>query len=243
MHNLLANIAKFRQLLTETYGADNLTNGNFRCYSNQPKASDIEIVAIAFAAEAMQIDSENMLFSIFKNDFPHYNESIPDRTNFNRRRRILQPFIDLLSERLSLELTADEDTFIIDSMPLPICRFARCGKLKIMKEDLEFQPAKGYSAIDKTHYFGYKLNMVVSSNSIVKNFSITQANVHDVRTLEDMSNGFLEKVNLLGDKGYIGKNIQLSLFKENSVKLITPMRINQKGPTQGILNIEKQERE
>jgi hypothetical protein len=57
MHNLLANTAKFRQLLTETYGADNLTNGNFRCYSNQLKASDIEIVAIAFAAEAMQIDS------------------------------------------------------------------------------------------------------------------------------------------------------------------------------------------
>ena len=66
MHNLLANIAKFRQLLTETYGADNLTNGNFRRYSNQPKASDIEIVAISFAAEAIQIDSENMLFSIFK---------------------------------------------------------------------------------------------------------------------------------------------------------------------------------
>ncbi len=73
-----------------------------------------------------------------------------------------------------------------------------------MKEDLEFLPAKGYSAIDKTHYFRYKLNMVVSSNSIVKNFSIIQENVHDVRTLEVMSNGFLEKVNLLGDKGYIG---------------------------------------
>jgi hypothetical protein len=94
-----------------------------------------------------------MLFSIFKNDFPYYNESIPDRTNFNRRRRILQPFIDLLSERLSLELTADEDTFIIDSMPMPICRFARSGKLKIMKDDLEFQPAKGYSTIDEKKLF------------------------------------------------------------------------------------------
>ena len=66
MHNLLANIAKFRQLLIEVYDFDNLINGNFRRYSNQPKALDIEIVALAFAAESMQIDSENMLYSILK---------------------------------------------------------------------------------------------------------------------------------------------------------------------------------
>jgi hypothetical protein len=70
MHNLLANIAKFRQLLIEVYGSDNLINGNFRRYSNQPKAPDIEIVALAFAAESMQIDSENMLYSILKSSYP-----------------------------------------------------------------------------------------------------------------------------------------------------------------------------
>ena len=232
MHNLIANITKFRQLLIEVYGSDNLINGNFRRYSNQPKASDIEIVALAFTAEAMQIDSENMLFSILRNSYPQYCKTLPDRTNFNRRRRFLQPFIDQLSEKLSIELSEGEKTFIIDSMPLPICRFVRCNNLKIMKDDLDFLPAKGYSAIDKSHYFGYKLNMVVSSNSVINNFSITQANVHDVKTLDDMTKGFLENVKLLGDKGYIGKNIQLSLFKEYSVKLITPLRGNQVGPTQ-----------
>lgn len=232
MHNLIANITKFRQLLIEVYGADNLTNGNFRRYSNQPKASDIEIVALAFTAEAMQIDSENMLYSILRNSYPQYCKTLPDRTNFNRRRRFLQPFIDQLSEKLSNELSEGEETFIIDSMPLPICRFIRCSNLKIMKDDLDFLPQKGYSAIDKSHYFGYKLNMVVSSNSVINNFSITQANVHDVKTLDDMTSGFLENVKLLGDKGYIGKNIQLSLFKEYSVKLITPLRGNQVGPSQ-----------
>ena len=49
---------------------------------------------------------------------------------------------------------------------------------------------------------------------MINNFSITQANVHDIRSLEDMTKGFLENVNLLGGKGYIGKNIQLSSFKE-----------------------------
>ena len=93
MHNLLSNIATFHELLTKTNGSNNLKNGNFRRYLNQPKASDLDIVIIAFASEAIQIDSEKIHFSIFKNDYPHYNESIPDRTNSNRRRRILQPLM------------------------------------------------------------------------------------------------------------------------------------------------------
>jgi hypothetical protein len=232
MHNLIANITKFRQLLTQAYGAENLIHGNFRRYSNPPKASDIEIIAISFSAEAMGICSENHLFSILKNDFPHYNKSLPDRTRYCRRRKKLQPFIDLLSARLADDLSESESTFIIDSMPLPICRFARCSRLKIMREDLDFMPAKGYSAIDKFHFFGYKLNLVVSESGIIRNFSITQANVHDARTTEFMAQGFLENAVLLGDKGYIAKDVQLSLFDQYAIKLITPTRRNQMGPEQ-----------
>ena len=87
MHNLSANITKFRQLLIIVYGADNLKDGNFINYSNLPKAYDIEIVATAFASEAMGIISENLLFSIFKLDFPAHNKTIPDLSNYNRRRR------------------------------------------------------------------------------------------------------------------------------------------------------------
>jgi CO/xanthine dehydrogenase Mo-binding subunit len=89
------------------------------------------------AAEAMQIDSENMLFSILKISYPLYCKTLPDKTNFNRRRRSLQPFIDQLSEKLSTELSEGEETFIIDSIPLQICRCVRCNSLKIMKEDLD----------------------------------------------------------------------------------------------------------
>ena len=57
--------------------------------------------------------------------------------------------------------------------------------------------------------------MVVSSNSVINSFSITQANVYDVRTVYEMTKGFLENVKLLGYKDYIRKNIQLNLFKES----------------------------
>ena len=94
MHNLIANIAKFRQLLIEVYGADNLTNGNFKHYPNQPKAADIEIIALTLAAESQGIISENNLFQILESDYKSYRQTLPDRSNFNRRKRSLQPFID-----------------------------------------------------------------------------------------------------------------------------------------------------
>ena len=232
MHNLTTNIARFREILIQAYGADNLYNGNFRRYPNSPKASDIEIVAIAIAAEAMEIESENNHFKVLRCNYSSYYKLLPDRSNFNRRRRKLQPFIDDLSQKISEEMTLNEDTFIINSMPLPICRFARHGRTKIMKEDLEFQPTSGYLPIDKTNYYGFKLHLVVSSKAVVSNFSITQANVHDIRNIEAMTKDFLSNAVLIGDKGYIGKNVQLNLFQEYSVKLITPKRNNQIGPDQ-----------
>jgi hypothetical protein len=231
MHNLITNIAKFRNLLTDCYGVDNLTNGNFRNYSNQPKASDIEIIALTLAAESQGIISENNLFQILESDYKSYRQTLPDRSNFNRRKRALQPFIDELSSKVSDELNIGQETYIIDSMPLPIARYARKNKIKIMMEDLDFKPAIGYSAIDKTNFIGYKLNLTVSSIGVINNHAMTQANVHDVKTLEMMTKGFINDVKLLGDKGYIAKDVQLSLFKEFNIRVITPPRSNQIGPS------------
>ena len=116
-------------------------------------------------------------------------------------------------------------------MPLPIARYARKNKIKIMMEDLDFKPAIGYSAIDKTNFIGYKLNLTVSSIGVINNHAMTQANVHDVKTLEMMTKGFINDVKLLGDKGYIAKDVQLSLFKEFNIRVITPPRSNQIGPS------------
>ena len=230
-HNLIANVTKFCQLRVEVYGTDNLINGNFRHYSNQPKEFDIELIVLSFAAESQGIISENNLYQILESDYKSYRITLPDRSNFNRRRRALQPFMDELSRRISDGLNVEQETYIIDSMPLPIARYARKDKIKIMQEDLDFAPAIGYSAIDKTYYIGYKLNLTISSIGIVNNYALTQANVHDVKTLEMMIKGFINNAKLLGDKCYIAKNVQLSLFEEFKIKVISPLRNNQMGPS------------
>jgi hypothetical protein len=119
MRNLTANIAKFRQLLINAYGADNLTNGNLRHYPNQPNATDIETIAISLATESQGIISENYLFQILESDYKSYRQTLPDRSNYNQNKRALQAFIDELSRKVSDELNIGQEIYIIDSIPLP----------------------------------------------------------------------------------------------------------------------------
>ncbi len=56
---------------------------------------------------------------------------------------------------------------------------------------------------------------------------LTKASVHDNEILKDLKTQLSDCV-LLGDKGYIGKQIQLDLFQTASIRLHSPMRSNQK---------------
>ena len=56
-----------------------------------------------------------------KNDFPQ----LIDRSNFNKRRRRLHLFIHEVTSFISGELYKSEDIFLMDSIPVPICKIAR----------------------------------------------------------------------------------------------------------------------
>ena len=51
---------------------------------------------------------------------------------------------------------SSSDYYILDSMPLEICKLSRSGRSKICKEDFETSPNKGYCATQQLNYYGYK---------------------------------------------------------------------------------------
>ncbi|KAA6317878.1 hypothetical protein EZS27_032035 [termite gut metagenome] len=56
---------------------------------------------------------------------------------------------------------------------------------------------------------------------------MTKASVHDIRYLNDLKYG-ISHCTLLGDKGYVSKDIQLNLFETAHIRLEVPYRSNQK---------------
>lgn len=188
------------------------------------KMSDLEVVALSLTAEFMSIDSENSLFKqLNQGEIPNLIE----RSQFNKRRRKLFLFSEEIRTKLAKEFLEFEDYFIVDSMPLEICKFSRHSRIKICKEEFESAPSKGFCASQNNWYFGYKLHGVCSVSGIFHSLDITKAEVHDVHFLKNIKQQMSDCV-LLGDRGYLSESIQLDLFQTVNVRLETPKRSNQK---------------
>jgi len=188
------------------------------------KMSDLEVVALSLTAEFMSIDSENSLFKQINSvEIPNLIE----RSQFNKRRRKLFLFLEEVRIKLAREFLATEDYFIVDSMPLEICKFSRHNRVKICKESFDTAPSKGFCASQNSWFYGYKLHGICSVGGVFHSLDITKAEVHDIHFLKNIKQQMSDCV-ILGDRGYLSDSIQIDLFQSASIKLETPMRINQK---------------
>jgi hypothetical protein len=189
----------------------------------KPKMTDLEVVALSFTAEFMSIDSEN---SLFKQLTPSEIPNLIERSQFNKRRKKLFLFSEQIRTKLAAQFLRFEDYFIVDSMPLEICKFSRHNRIKICKDDFETAPSKGFCASQNSWFYGYKLHGVCSVTGVFHSLDITKAEVHDVHFLKNIKQQMSDCV-LLGDRGYLSDSIQIDLFQSANIKLETPKRINQ----------------
>jgi hypothetical protein len=227
MHNLKTNFEKFFNI-TKSVFKDRLNQAdNFYFYPNKPKLSDCEIIALSVTGESIGIDSENYFWGKLKSDHKDDFPRLIHRSNFNRRRKRLYPFIEELNEHLAHFLNESEDVYLVDSIPVPVCQIAREKQSKICKDDFETAPDKGYSAVSKSYYYGYKLHLVTSVRGIFHSMDLTKASVHDVHYLSEIKNSGLSTCTLVADKGYLSSTYQLDLFNSCQVNLQTPKRANQ----------------
>jgi hypothetical protein len=74
-------------------------------------------------------------------------------------------------------------------------------------------------------FYGFKLHLIINDKGELLSFKITPANVDDREPVPDIIKNVIGK--LLGDRGYISKNLCESLFN-NGVQLITKVRKNMK---------------
>lgn len=190
----------------------------------KPKLSNLEIIAMSLTAEYMSLDSECQLFRTIDGT---YLSGLIERSVYNRRKRKLLSLLEIIRSKLCLNFNEFEDYFIVDSMPLEVCKNARSKRSTICKEEYYAWPDKGYCASQKSYYYGYKLHGVCSVNGIFQSIDLTPASVHDIHFMKDIQSQLSDCV-ILGDKGYLSAELQLNLFETANIKLETPMRANQK---------------
>jgi len=229
MHDLKSNFDKILPIVKLTL-ADQLNDqGNLQFYPNPPKLPDSHIISLALLQEALSIDSELWFWSKLTCDYAQDFPDLPDRSRYNRRRKRLAGWIHQLTQLWGKQLCPFENTFMVDSIPIPVAHIAREYATKICREHLETAPDKGYSATLGQYYLGYKLHLVVTLNGVFHSMDLTKASVHNIQYLKDLKHSGLQDCLLLADKGYLSSQGQLDLFLSKGIELQTPMRRNQKG--------------
>lgn len=217
MHNFQANYNK----ILEVFNDLNIQE-NYFTQIRKPQLSDKEVIAINLVSEYMSIDSECQLFRVL----PKFLSDKIERSVYNRRKRNLFDFQELIRQKLANYFLEFEDYFIVDSMPLEVCKYARYSRSKICKADFQTSPNKGFCASQQMDYYGYKLHAVCSFSGVISSFDISKASVHDINYLKDIKLQLSDCV-VLGDKGYLSSEYQLDLFETANIRLETPMRKNQ----------------
>jgi hypothetical protein len=183
-------------------------------------AAEILTVAVV-AARYFQNHHERALCILQRlGDIPKLSVS-----RFNRRLHNLR---DLFWHVLTVlgELLQQGTIFIIDTMPLPVCKRVRAQRCR----KVQGQQFQGYCAAKKEHYFGWQLHLVCDAHGIPVAFEMLPAKWDELVPVQDLLANLPEGCQVLADKGYISQLDELlSYVHNNGIRLIPRYRKNLRG--------------
>ena len=148
-----------------------------------------------------------------------YKQHFPQLLSYTRFLEVMpQALVPLCSYFITLKGKPTGIEFI-DSTTLSVCHNIRIPRHKTF----EGVAQRGRSTMG--WFYGFKLHLIVNYKGEIVAAKLTAGNVHDTKPVLELAEGLTDK--LYGDKGYISKALESSLF-EKGVKLVTNVRRNMK---------------
>lgn len=189
-------------------------------YQDDPRAtiSAAEILTVAVvAAKYFQNHHERALCILVKlGDIPRLSIS-----RFNRRLHALSDWLYGIVTLLGEVFTTGE-VFIIDSMPLPVCKRVRARRCKKVRG----KAYCGYCAAKREKFFGWRLHLICTADGIPVSFDLLPAAEHDLTPIHELTVSLPAEATVFGDKGYISAADAQTILEETGVRLVSIRRKN-----------------
>lgn len=171
MNNLLAKYERILEVLRKI-SSDTLLSYQRRT----PQLKDLELISLALTAEFMGEDIENHLFR----NLPTPLKTKIERSAYNRRKRKWAFAINEICLKLAQHFNEFEDCFIVDSIPLKICKIARSSRSEICKKQGYCFPNRGFCASQQMPFYRYKLHAVCSVSGVFQSLDLSATSVNDI---------------------------------------------------------------
>jgi hypothetical protein len=184
-----------------------------------PHLADSEVITMEIVGEFKGFKEDKSIYHYFKQHWSNLFPRLPDRSNFVRQSINLRE----VKEALWKHLQSHKGVWlqILDSMPLEVCKFVRARNSKLFKGSASYGKWFGHT------FFGYRLHLKITQIGMIRAFSLTPANVSDIKCvnelLQDDYGGWI-----LADKGYRSKPLHQELWQQRRIYMHTSVRRNER---------------
>jgi Transposase DDE domain len=207
-------------VIVDDYFKKVTSNKVLRRRGEKPSLSDSEVIAMEIIGEYMGFSSDKRIWQYFKQHWLSCFPKLGCRSSFVRQGANLYGVKLDIQRLLSAELSTDQDLFLFEGLPIPICHIKR---YKRSTNQLRSSGAVGYCAAKDQKYFGFKGHVLITNAGAVKLFEIAPANVDERDILLELSANFTGDV--IADKGLLGVDMTKQL-SNLGVNLHAPLRSN-----------------
>lgn len=199
--------------------AAELAGERLRQRGPRPVLADAEVLTIEIVGEYLGLDQERRMFDYFRRHYSHFFPALPrvHRTTFTRQAANLWQIKARLWQQLLHEVELDRALSLVDSFPVPVCRFARARRCRRLRE----LSAYGFDEMAKQTCFGVRLHLRVCWPGLIVGFEAAPANVHELRAAEDLLEGV--RGCALGDRNYWSPALA-EQFRAEGLRLLAPFR-------------------
>jgi hypothetical protein len=172
--------------------------GRLRGRGPTPTLCDSEVLTIEVVGEFLGIDQDTELFAYFRRHYAHFFPNLRrvHRTTFARQAANLWKLKEILWQELLAESPHDPTFALCDSMPLPVCLFARAYRCSRFKGEAAF----GKDTLLKQTFYGFRVHVRVCWPGLISRISVAPANAHELSVVPEIVEGTSGLI--VGDRNY-----------------------------------------
>jgi len=181
--------------------------------------SDAEVLTVAVVAARYFQNHHERALQVMQG--MGYLSGTLSASRFNRRLHALGGWLGLLLETLGA-LFAQGEVFLLDSMPVPVCRRARARRSR----KLRGRDCCGYCAAKRERFFGGRLHLVCTTGGVPVAFDLVPGGLHDLTPVHERTHGLPAGAAVYADKAYNAAGDEASILADADVRLVPIRKAN-----------------
>lgn len=191
-----------------------------------PILADSEVLTMEVVGEFLGLEQDTAIYRYFRCHWAHFFPTLErvDRTTVVRQAANLWAVKERLWRRALAAVPHDDRLAIVDSFPIPVCRFARAYRCRRFQGEAAF----GKDLVARQTFYGYRLHVRLCWPGVLARCCLAPANISETAALLHLLDGTTGVA--VGDRNDGGARTAEEAGRAGVV-LLAPSRSAAKDPT------------